>query len=145
VVIAAAIGLIVIPAWRRLWEWRRSEFLIAAAVSLLAFLRRAWSPHDAVLGRATGVKGYHDLTYYPETRRIPGLSMYRFDAPLSFFNADSFRERILEIVGAAEPPARWVVVAAEPITDVDTTAAMQLGKLLTELKVRSRSQSSRTL
>ena len=117
VVIAAAIGLIVLPAWRRLWTWRRSEFivalvtllgvlvigvvegiLVAVVLSLLAFLRRAWWPHDAVLGRKTGLKGYHDLTFYPDARRIPGLVLYRFDAPLSFFNADSFRERILDVI-----------------------------------------------
>jgi high affinity sulfate transporter 1 len=156
VVISAAIGLIALPAWRRLWAWRRGEFLvglvtlfgvlligvvegilIAAVLSLLAFLRRAWRPHDAVLGRATGVKGYHDLTFYPDARRIPGLTMYRFDAPLSFFNAEAFRERVLEIVSGANREVRWLVVAAEPITDVDTTAAEQLGMLLDELEARS--------
>ena len=155
VVISAAIGLIVIPSWRRLWAWRRGEFfvaaltllavlaigvvegiLIAAVASMLAFLKRAWWPHDAVLGRATGVKGYHDLEFYPDARRIPGLLMYRFDAPLSFFNADTFRERIIAIVAASDPHVRWVVVAAEPITDVDTTAAEQLDMLLTELEAR---------
>jgi high affinity sulfate transporter 1 len=155
VVIAAAVGLIVVPAWRRLWRWRRSEFavaavtfagvlligvvegiLIAVILSLLAFLRRAWWPHDAVLGRQTGLKGYHDLTFYPEARRIPGLVMYRFDAPLSFFNADTFREHVMDVVEAARPPATWVVVAAEPITDVDTTAAEQLTSLLDQLDDR---------
>jgi MFS superfamily sulfate permease-like transporter len=156
VVIAAAIGLIVLPAWRRLWSWRRSEFvvalvtllgvlvlgvvqgiLIAVVLSLLAFLRRAWWPHDAVLGRQTDLKGYHDLTFYPDARRIPGLVLYRFDAPLSFFNADSFRERILDVSSEADPPVTWVVVAAAPITDVDTTAAEVLGRLLDELAARS--------
>jgi high affinity sulfate transporter 1 len=156
VVISAAIGLIALPAWQRLWAWRRSEFLvglvtllgvlligvvegilIAAMLSVLAFLRRAWRPHDAVLGRATGVKGYHDLTFYPDARRIPGLTMYRFDAALSFFNAEAFRERVLEIVSDPDEEARWLVVAAEPITDVDTTAAEQLGMLLDELEARS--------
>ena len=155
VVIAAAIGLIVLPAWRRLWRWRRSEFavaavtfggvlligvvegiLIAVVLSLLAFLRRAWWPHDAVLGRQAGLKGYHDLTYYPEAQRVPGLVMYRFDAPLSFFNADTFREHVYEAVQAAEPRATWVVVAAEPITDVDTSAAEQLLLLVEQLEGR---------
>ncbi len=155
VVIAAAIGLIVLPAWRRLWRWRRSEFavaaitcggvllvgvvegiLIAVVLSLLAFLRRAWWPHDAVLGRQAGLKGYHDLTYYPEAQRVPGLVLYRFDAPLSFFNADTFREHVYEAVRAAHPPPTWVVVAAEPITDIDTSAAEQLLLLLEQLEGR---------
>jgi MFS superfamily sulfate permease-like transporter len=156
VVIAAAIGLIVLPAWRRLWRWRRGEFvvalvtfagvlligvvegiLIAVALSLLAFLRRAWWPHDAVLGRQTGVKGYHDLTYYPDARRIPGLVLYRFDAPLSFFNGDTFRERVLDVAETADPPAAWVVVSAAAITDIDTTAAEQLEALVDQLEQRS--------
>lgn len=155
VVIAAAVGLIVLPAWQRLWRWRRSEFavaaitftgvvlvgvvegiLIAVVLSLLAFLRRAWWPHAAVLGRQTGLKGYHDLAYYPEAKRLPGLVLYRFDAPLSFFNADNFREQVIEVVDAANPPATWVVIASEPITEIDTSAAEQLLLLLEQLDGR---------
>ena len=106
---------------------------LAVALSLLAFIRRAWWPHDAVLGRADGVKGYHDLTYYPEARQVPGLVLYRFDAPLFFANADVFRDRVRERIAAAEQPVRWVIVAAEPITDVDTTAAAMLDRLADEL------------
>jgi high affinity sulfate transporter 1 len=155
VVIAAAVGLIVLPAWQRLWRWRRGEFavaavtfagvlligvvegiLIAVALSLLAFLRRAWWPHQAVLGRVTGLKGYHDLAYYPEAKRLPGLVLYRFDAPLSFFNADSFRERVIELVDGTHPPASWIVIASEPITEIDTSAAEQLLLLLEQLDAR---------
>lgn len=152
VVIAAAIGIADPGAFLRLWHARRSELAVAVAtflgvivlgviqgiavaivLSLLSFLRRAWWPHDAILGRATGVKGYHDLHFYPSARQIPGLVLYRFDAPLSFFNAGAFHDRVLEQVRRAEPAARWVVVAAEPITDVDTTAAEALGSLIEEL------------
>ena len=107
-----------------------------SALSLVAFIRRAWWPHDAVLGRADGVKGYHDLTYYPEARQVPGLLLYRFDAPLFFANADVFRDRVRERIDAAEAPVRWVIVAAEPITDVDTTAAAVLDALEAELADR---------
>jgi high affinity sulfate transporter 1 len=155
VVISAALSLVDIPVFRRLWHERPSEFALAfasfagvafvgviegiffaVALSLLAFLRRAWWPHDAVLGRAEGVKGYHDLTYYPDARQIPGLVLYRFDGPLFFANADVFRRRILERVAGAQTRVRWVVVAAEPITDVDTTAAEALGALVEELGTR---------
>jgi high affinity sulfate transporter 1 len=152
VVLAAAISIADLGAFPRLLRERPSEFLLAVAsfagvviigviqgiflaviLSLLLFLRRSWWPHDAVLGRATGVKGYHDLHFYPGARQIPGLVLYRFDAPLLFFNAESFRERVLAQVALADPPARWVVVAAEPITDIDTTAAESLELLLEEL------------
>jgi high affinity sulfate transporter 1 len=155
VVFAAALGLIDLPAMARLWAARRSEFFlalasfagvafigvvqgifIAVALSLAAFIQKAWHPHDAVLGRATGVKGYHDVTFYPEARRIPGLLLYRFDAPLFFANADVFRDRILTLLRPVAPPIRWVIVAAEPITDVDTTAAEMLETLDAELRGR---------
>lgn len=152
VVITAGLSLVDVDSMARLWRVGSSEFWLAlasllgvalvgviegvffaVALSLLAFVRRAWSPHDAVLGRADGVKGYHDLTYYPEARQIPGLILYRFDAPLFFANADVFRDRVRERIATAESPIRWVIVAAEPITDVDTTAATMLDRLQEEL------------
>jgi high affinity sulfate transporter 1 len=152
VVISAALGLFEVAGVRKLFEARRSEFYlsmaaflavtvfgviagigIAVVLSLLDFLRRAWRPHDAVLGRADGVKGYHDVTRYPEARQVPGLVLFRWDAPLFFANADMFRERIREVAAAADPPARWVIVASEPITDVDTTAAEMIEELDEEL------------
>ena len=155
VVISAALTLVDIPFMVRLWRIGSGEFWLALAsflgvafvgviqgvflavgLSLVAFIRRAWSPHDAVLGRADGVKGYHDLTFYPEAREVPGLLLYRFDAPLFFANADVFRARLRERIKDAGQPIRWVVVAAEPITDVDTTAASMLDDLVEELDGR---------
>jgi high affinity sulfate transporter 1 len=152
VVITAGLSLIDADSIVRLWRIGSSEFWLAlasflgvalvgvipgvffaVALSILAFVRRAWRPHDAVLGRAEGVKGYHDLTYYPDARQIPGLLLYRFDAPLFFANADVFRERVRERIAEAPSPARWVIIAAEPITDVDTTAAEMLDLLHEEL------------
>ena len=153
VVIAAGLSLVDVGSIVRLWRAGSPEFwlalasflgvvligviegvFLAVALSLLAFIRRSWWPHDAVLGRADGVKGYHDLTYYPEARQIPGLVLYRFDAPLFFANADVFRDRVRERIQAAPSPVRWVIVAAEPITDVDITAAAMLDRLVDELE-----------
>ncbi|HEV8404227.1 MAG TPA: sulfate permease [Candidatus Limnocylindrales bacterium] len=152
VVIAAALSLVDIGSIVRLWRLGSAEFwlamisflgvtligvipgvFIAVGVSLLEFIRRAWRPHDAVLGRADGVKGYHDLTYYPDARQVPGLILFRFDAPLFFANADVFRDRMRARIAEADGPVRWVIVAAEPITDVDTTAAAALDELVAEL------------
>lgn len=152
VVIAAGLSLVDVATFTRLWRVQRHEFAFAAAcflgvalvgvipgiffavgLSLLAFVRNAWQPHDAVLGRAHGVKGYHDLHYYPEARQIPGLLLYRFDAPLFFANGEAFARRIQERIRRAPVPVRWVVVAAEPITNVDTTAAAAIETLLDEL------------
>jgi MFS superfamily sulfate permease-like transporter len=82
------------------------------------------------------VKGYHDVTRYPDAKQVPGLLLYRWDAALFFANADTFRARILEAVDEAATPTRWVVVAAEPITDVDTTAAEMIQELDVELAAR---------
>jgi MFS superfamily sulfate permease-like transporter len=109
---------------------------VAVGVSVLDVVRRAWRPHDAILGRARGVKGYHDVTRYPDALQVPGLVLYRWDAALFFANADTFRARIIEAVDTAATPTRWVVVAAEPITDVDTTAAEMIHELDVELAAR---------
>ena len=75
---------------------------IAIALSLLNFIRRAWRPHDAVLGRVDNLKGYHDTERYPDARLVPGLVLYRFDAPLFFANADYFRERVRALARAGD-------------------------------------------
>jgi MFS superfamily sulfate permease-like transporter len=150
VVIVAVLGLIDVPAARRLWMWRRSEFRlamvalagvallgvlwgvgIAIALSLASFVGRAWRPHDAVLGRVDGLKGYHDVERHRDARRIPGLVLYRFDAPLFFANADHFRERVRALARSGD--VRWIVVAAEPITDIDATAGETVRSLESEL------------
>jgi high affinity sulfate transporter 1 len=148
VVIAACLALVEIPGVVRLYRMRRGEFalsivcflgvaflgaiqgiFLAVGLALLAFIWRAWWPYHAVLGRVDGLKGYHDVTRHPEARRIPGLILFRWDAPLFFANAEIFRERVLRAVAEAPTPATWVVVAAEPVTDVDMTAADMLAEL----------------
>ena len=75
------------------------------------------------------VKGYHDIARYPDARLIPGLVMFRWDAPLFFANAELFEDRALDAVAASPTPVRWLVVAAEPVTSVDVTAADALAEL----------------
>ncbi|MFF5297658.1 SulP family inorganic anion transporter [Paractinoplanes globisporus] len=151
VVIAAALSLADLPAMTSLWRRRRVEFGLAVAaflgvavlgvlpgigiavgLSVLNVFRRLWWPYQAVLGRAHGVSGYHDVSVYPDAERMPGLLLFRFDAPLIFANARVFRDRIREFA-RTEPELKWIVVAAEPITDVDTTAADVLEELDQEL------------
>jgi len=110
---------------------------VAIALSVADFLRRAWRPHSAVLGRITNRKGYHDLARHPEAILAPGLVLFRFDAPLFFANADHFAQEIRAAINDRPEPIRWVVLAAEPITDIDTTAAEMLGGLLDEFTARS--------
>ena len=155
VVIAAAISLADVGGTVRLFRQRRAEFSLSMAafvgVTVLGVLpgigiaivlsvsnvfRRQWWPYQAILGRVPGVPGYHDVRSYPHAERLPGCVIFRFDAPLIFANARTFREHIRELAGA-EPPPMWIVVAAEPITDVDTTAADMLEDLDEALNQRS--------
>ncbi len=148
VVISACISLAEVSSVLRLYRLRRGEFLlsiicflgvvslgviqgifIAVGLALLAFIWRAWRPYDAVLGRVDGLKGYHDITRYPQAKRIPGLVLFRWDAPLFFANAEVFHEHVLQAVADAPTPVKWVVVAAEPVTDIDITAADTLAHL----------------
>jgi high affinity sulfate transporter 1 len=141
VVITAALSLADIPGTVRLWRQRKVEFglsiaaflgvallgvlpgiAIAVGLSILNVFRRAWWPYDTELGRVPGLEGYHDVHTHPEAQHLPGLVIYRFDAPLFFANATTFRDEVRRLA-RADPPPRWIVIAAEPVTDVDTTAS----------------------
>jgi len=148
VVIASAIGLFDVTDLGRIFRIQRWEFWLsivcltgvavfgaisgiglAIAVAVIEFLWDGWRPYSAVLGRAEGVEGYHDITRYPEARQVPGLLLFRWDAPLFFANAELFKKRVLEEAAKAPIQVRWVVIAAEPITSVDITAADALDEL----------------
>ncbi|MFZ0157507.1 MAG: sulfate permease [Kineosporiaceae bacterium] len=151
IVVAAAFSLAELGGARRLWAQRRTEFWLSVAataavavlgvlpgigvavgLSILNVFRRAWWPYQAVLGRTPGVPGYHDITRYPQARQMPGLVVFRFDAPLFFANARTFSDQVGRLA-AAEPRPRWIIIAAEPITDIDTTAADMLEELVSDL------------
>jgi high affinity sulfate transporter 1 len=154
VVITASLSLADIPGTVRLWRQRKEEFAlsiaaflgvallgvlagiaIAVALSILSVFRRAWWPYDTELGRVAGIEGYHDVRSYPNAGHLPGLVIYRFDAPLFFANAKNFRDEVRRMA-KADPPPRWILVAAEPVTDVDTTASDVLEDLDEELNSR---------
>ena len=109
---------------------------VAVGLSLTLFFARAWRPHMAELVRVERRKGYHDRARHPEGRRVPGLVIVRFDAPLFFANAQLFVDFVTASVEDAPRPVRWVAIAAEPITDVDTSAAEVLERLDDELAGR---------
>src|SRR5207342_2007094 len=107
--------------------------VIAVALSVLYIFKRAWQPHSAILGKAEGVAGYHDLRRFPVGGQVPGLVIVRWSAPLFFANANLFRETIRDAVQSSETIPRWVLIAAAPITDIDTTAGAMLADLDLEL------------
>jgi high affinity sulfate transporter 1 len=153
VVIASAIGLMEIDDLKRIWRIQRWEFWLsmlcfvgvavlgvipgiglAIVLAVIEFLWDGWRPHFAILGRPDGVRGFHDITRYPDARQVPGLMLFRWDAPLFFANAEQFQDRIVEAVAAAPTTVRRVVVAAEPVTSVDVTAADVLVELCDKLR-----------
>ena len=109
---------------------------IAIGLSVLNLLRRIVRPHDAVLGFAPGVAGMHDIEDYPDATQVPGLMVYRYDAPLFFADADNFRTRALRSIDEAEDPVRWFLLNAEANTEIDFTAADIMEELRAELADR---------
>ena len=156
IVLAAAVSLIDIPVMVHLYAVRRSEFVlaisamlavavlgpvtgavVAVVLSILNFLRQSWKPYTAELVRVDGLKGYHDRARHPEGHVIPGLLLYRFDAPLFFANCRFFADDLNRRIATQDEPVRCVIVTAEPITDVDATAAETLRDLLADLTART--------
>lgn len=151
-VIAASFSLFDLSTIRQLWRIRKSELtlatisllrvaligvlegiIIAMVLSILQFFERAWRPHYAILGTVEHIPGYHAIQRYPQAQQIPGLLIIRWDAPLFFANANMFRDLVRKLVAETEPKPSWILVTAEPVTDVDTTAADMLEDLDLEL------------
>ena len=153
VVIAAAIFLVDLPSLGRYWAVRRSALLlsltatlgvivfgvlqgilIAIVLAVMLFFRRSWWPNGAVLGTVADLDGWHSTDAYPDARELPGIAVYRWEAPLFFANAGAFRRQIRSL--AMRPGCRWIVLQCEAITDIDVTAAAMLEDLDEELNAR---------
>src|SRR6201982_1990333 len=148
VVIAAAIGLFEFPDLRRIFRIQQWEFWlsivcfigvavfgvipgigIAIVIAVIEFLWDGWRPHFAVLGRVDGIRGYHDIQRSPIARRVPGLVLFRWDAPLFFANAELFHQRLLKAIAQSPTHVRRIIVTAEPVASIDVTSADMLAEL----------------
>jgi high affinity sulfate transporter 1 len=155
IVVYAALRLIDVGEFRRISKFRRSELVLALAttaavllldvlygvlaavgLSILNLLRRVARPHDGILGYAPGIAGMHDIDDYPDATLVPGLVVYRYDAPLCFANAENFRHRALAAVDASPTPVEWFVLNAEANVEVDLTAVDALDELRAQLEGR---------
>ncbi|HET7809532.1 MAG TPA: sulfate permease [Steroidobacteraceae bacterium] len=153
VVIAAALGLFEFADLRRILRIQAWEFWLSMAcfagvalfgvvpgigvavlLAVIEFLWDGWRPHHAILGRVEGIRGYHDTARYPHARLVPGLVLFRWDAPLFFANAELFRERLMEAIAGSPTAVRRIVVTAEPVTSIDVTSADMLDLLERELR-----------
>ena len=150
ILIAAALSLLDLPALVRYWQVRKSAFVlslvasigvvvlgvlqgivIAIALAVVLYFRRGWQPHGAVLGEVGGQSGWHNVEHYPDARRLPGIVVYRWEAPLFFANCSAFRTQVRRIVRSQHP--QWIVIQCEAVTDLDVSAASMLEQLDLEL------------
>jgi high affinity sulfate transporter 1 len=150
VVIAAAFSLVDLRALARWWRVRRSAvllsltaslgvvvfgvlqgILVAIALAVLLFFRRNWWPHGTVLGRVPALDGWHSVEVFPHAEQVPGVAVFRWEAPLFFANSSAFRRQVAAL--ARQPGTRWVVVQCEAVTDIDVTGAEVLARLDLEL------------
>jgi high affinity sulfate transporter 1 len=153
VVIAAAIGLFEISDLKRIYRIQNWEFWlsmacfagvavfgvipgigIAIVIAVIEFLWDGWRPHYAVLGRVEGIRGFHDIKRYPEARFVPGLLLFRWDAPLFFANSELFSQKVKEAVENTTQTVKRVLVTAEPVTSIDVTSADMLVELEQNLR-----------
>ncbi len=157
VVISSAIGLFEIADLRRIFRIQQWEFWlsfacfagvavfgaipgigIAIVIAVIEFLWDGWRPHFAVLGRVEGIRGFHDIKRYPHAALIPGLVLFRWDAPLFFANAELFQDKVLNAISTNPTPVKRVIVTAEPVTSIDITSAdvlIELKKALDDLHI----------
>lgn len=152
VILVSAIGLFDLADLRLLYRMSYREFLmsvattlgvltlgvlpgvlLAVALSLIWLLSVGSRAHDAVLGRAKGHRGFHNIADFPDAKTIPGLLLYRFDSDLVFYNADYMKARVRAAVAAQKTPVEWVVVDASPINVIDVTGLRKLDELREEL------------
>jgi high affinity sulfate transporter 1 len=155
ILIVAAISLFDLVELRRFFAVSRSEFVLAVVcalgvifigvlqgivvavlLSILQLFLKAWRPAWAILGEENGAPGFQDLKHNPTAQALPGILIIRWNAPLMFANASVFRDLIRDLLAKSDQKPRWVVIAAEPITDLDTTAADTLRDLDLELNAQ---------
>jgi sulfate permease, SulP family len=155
IVIYAALRLIELSEFQRLKHFKSSEFRlalitlfgvlatdilagvgIAVGLSVLDLFARLMRPHDAVLGEVPHLAGLHDIEDWPGATTIPGLVIYRYDAPLCFANAENFRKRAIEAIEAETTPVEWFVLNTDAVLEIDITAVDMLKELHRELIAR---------
>lgn len=154
IVIAASFGLLDLATTRWLWRVRRTEFallvtamagvvlvgvlqgiVVAVVLSLAAFIWRAWHPHAVELAVVPGRSGLHDLDRHADGRLVAGVAVFQFDGPIFFANAEVFVTAVRALAASRDDVAT-VIIAAEPITDIDTTGAEGLQELVDDLRSR---------
>lgn len=154
VLASAAISLIDVGAFAKLWRTSRAEFLfavigmvgaiglgvlqgviVAVAATLVYLLVKGLAPHDALLGRIAGREGFFKLHRHADARPVEGLTLWLFQGSLLFFNAEHVRERLGSIANSL-PAGSWFVLDASAVVDIDSTATAMLEEALSLFEAR---------
>ena len=155
VLVFAAFSLFDVKALTEIWKIDRLEFglamittlcvvavgaingvLIAVALALARFVKQTARPRAEVLGKVDGLPGFHSIERHRSAKTFSGLTLFRFNAPLTFFNADYFKQRALAAADAAGPDLQWFVIDAIPISDVDINGLYAMRDLREALETR---------
>jgi MFS superfamily sulfate permease-like transporter len=155
VLIAAALSLIDLHSLRLFYQIDRAEafvsvlatlgvvavgavnaILFAVILALLRFIRLVSRPRVEILGKVEGFPGFHSLTRHESGQSVPGLLLFRFNAPITFFNAPHFKRELLRAIEEAEPGLRHVVIDLLPVTSIDATGLMTITELVDVLGSR---------
>ena len=156
VLIAAALSLLDMASLRQFWRMDRHEFglslvttagvvalgsingiLVAVTLAVVRFVKHTARPSVELLGEEKGLPGLHSIDRHGQAQAIPGMVLFRFNAPLVFFNADHFKQCALAAVRASGDDLRWFVIDAIPISDVDINGLAVLKDLQQKLASRN--------
>jgi SulP family sulfate permease len=152
-IISAAIGLVDPAQWRALRATDPVELAIAgvalagvlivgvleaivfaAGLSIIDVVRRSARPHDAVLGWVERLGRYADVSVHRGARVTPGVVVYRVDDRVFFANASYVKGRMREAVRGAPTPARWLVLDAEAMVQVDSAGLAAIEEVAGDLE-----------
>lgn len=155
VLVKAALSLLNIPALKTFYEVDRRELalsfvvtlgvaavgaiqaiLVAVILALLRFIRLVSRPAVEILGTVPSSAGFHSVERHENAETTPGLLLFRFNAPIVFFNAPYFKRSVLSAVESARAPIRWFVIDMIPINGIDVTGFHAVGDVVESLRTR---------
>jgi high affinity sulfate transporter 1 len=155
VLVFAAFSLFDVGTLREIWKIDKQEvalsvltmlgvvavgainaILVAVGLALVRFVKIAARPRDEVLGKVEGMPGLHSVERHPEATTWPGIVIYRYDGPITFFNSAYFKQRVLRAADAAGPELKWFVLDMIPVSQVDVTGFYAIRDLRQALVAR---------
>lgn len=119
-----------------IWVGAIQAIVVAVILALLRFVQLTARPRAEVLGEVEGLRGLHSVARHAKVRTDPGLLLFRFSAPLVFFNAPHFKQQAQAAIDAAGPDLKWFVLDALTLTQVDVTGLFELEELARTLSAR---------